>query len=164
MQINSLDSHSSNFLAQLPLAARTLGENKMAQVDARQFEDKDFVLTYFAGAESGQDISNRLQQDNITLSAPDLIARLVGWLAESDDTSEEDRERARQEMTARGLASQQPSSETSSDSSSESEGGGSGQESTAPSASSNSSTSASSGGESGEGSGGTKGGFFGSPK
>lgn len=100
-----------------------------ARIDAKRFEDKAFVLSYFEGVESGNDVTQRLMQDNVTISAPDLICRLVGWLAEVDDSDEDTKERTSQEMKALDLDSQAAAS---SGSGSESSSSSSSQESSAP--------------------------------
>lgn len=76
----------------------------------KQLEDKEFVKNYFRGVETGQDVTKRLVKDGVTYSAPDLIARLVGWLEEaepSDESTADARARAEQEIAAMNLPSKE---------------------------------------------------------
>src|SRR5687767_9669643 len=73
-------------------------------------EDKEFVKNYFRGVKDGNDVTRRLMRDGATYNAPDLIARLVGWLEEaepSDDSSSDAKVRAEQEINSMNLASQE---------------------------------------------------------
>lgn len=99
----------------------------------KQFEDKAFVKAYFAGVTDGNDVTARLNADDATLSSPDLIASLVKWLAEAepeDESDEDARERASQEMRAANLPSRnkEEDSEKKKEAATTSEKGGSGSE------------------------------------
>lgn len=77
---------------------------------SKQFEDKDFVKSYFRGVEDGQGVTSRLQRDEVTLNALDLIARLVGWLEEaepSEESAADAQARSEQEVASLNLPSQQ---------------------------------------------------------
>lgn len=90
---------------------------------SKQFEDKEFVKTYFYGVENGQDVTNRLVRDNASLNSPDLIARLVGWLEEAEPTDDAANKQAQtqQQLSSMKLPSQQESSSSSKETSSSGE-------------------------------------------
>jgi hypothetical protein len=81
---------------------------------SKQFEDKEFVKTYFYGVTSGQDVTNKLVQDNASLNSPDLIARLVGWLEEAEPTDDAANKQAQtqQQLSSMKLPSQQEETST----------------------------------------------------
>jgi hypothetical protein len=80
---------------------------------SKQFEDKDFVKSYFYGVTSGQDVTNKLVQDNASLNSPDLIARLVNWLEEAEPTDDAANKQAQtqQQIASMKLPSQQEQEE-----------------------------------------------------
>jgi cell division protein FtsN len=82
---------------------------------SKQFEDKEFVKTYFFGVENGQDVTKKLVQDGATLNAPDLIARLIGWLEEAEPTDDAANKQAQtqQQLSSLKLNSQQEEKEES---------------------------------------------------
>lgn len=92
---------------------------------SKQMEDKEFVKAYFAGVESGQDVTNKLVQDGATLSSPDLIARLIGWLSDAEGTPDANAQaQVSQQVASLKLPSQQEKEEDTSSSENAEQTGG----------------------------------------
>lgn len=82
-----------------------------------QLEDQAFVQSYFAGCEDGNAVTRKLIQDNATINAPNLIARLVQWLNEASPLDENEEIQTSQAQASLPSSQQSSeSSETSSDS------------------------------------------------
>lgn len=91
----------------------------------KQMEDKEFVKAYFAGVESGQDVTNKLVQDGATLNSPDLIAKLVGWLADAEGTPDANAQaQVSQQVASLNLPSQREKEEKEDSSSEDAEQNG----------------------------------------